>query len=75
MAAPGYLASPWPAEDASPLRRQTVPVALGLQPGERLACTSRRTLLSTMTVLGDPGEVFLLTHSALRARLGMPTTA
>lgn len=75
MAAPGYLASPWPAEDASPLRRQTVPVALGLQPGERLACTSRRTLLSTMTVLGDPGEVFLLTHSALRARLGMSTTA
>jgi hypothetical protein len=26
-------------------------------------------------VLGDPGEVFLLTHSALRARLGLPTTA
>jgi hypothetical protein len=28
-----------------------------------------------MTVLGAPGEVYLLTHSALRARLGLPTTA
>lgn len=77
MAGSGYLASPWPAEDASPLRMQAVhgSADLGLQAGERLACTSRRTLLSTMTVLGEPGEVFLLTHSALRARLGMPTTA
>ena len=37
--------------------------------------TEPRTLLSTMTVLGTPGEVFLLTHSALRARIGLPTTA
>jgi len=28
-----------------------------------------------MTVLGDPGEVYLLTHSALRANIGLPTTA
>lgn len=28
-----------------------------------------------MTVLGAPGEVYLLTHSALRARLGLPTTS
>lgn len=28
-----------------------------------------------MTVLGAPGEVYLLTHSALRARLGLATTA
>ena len=28
-----------------------------------------------MTVLGAPGEVYLLTHSALRARIGLPTTA
>lgn len=28
-----------------------------------------------MVVLGEPGEVFLLTHSALRAKLGLPTTA
>jgi len=31
--------------------------------------------LSTMTVLGAPGEVYLLTHSALRARVGLPTTS
>jgi hypothetical protein len=48
---------------------------LNLQAGERLACTTRNTLLSTMTVLGDPGQVYLLTHSALRAHLGLPTTA
>lgn len=28
-----------------------------------------------MTVLGDPGEIFLLTHQALRSRVGLPTTA
>lgn len=28
-----------------------------------------------MVVLGDPGEVFLLTHDALRARLGLPTSS
>jgi hypothetical protein len=32
-------------------------------------------MMSTMTVLGAPGEVFLLTHSALRAQIGLPTTA
>jgi hypothetical protein len=31
--------------------------------------------MSTMTVLGAPGEVFLLTHSAIRAQLGLSTTA
>jgi hypothetical protein len=31
--------------------------------------------MSTMTVLGAPGEVYLLTHSALRAKVGLPTTA
>ncbi|MBY0519143.1 MAG: hypothetical protein K2P79_01820 [Sphingomonas sp.] len=31
--------------------------------------------MSTMTVLGAPGEVYLLTHSALRAQVGLPTTA
>ncbi len=73
----GYFDSPWPAEDGGPQRLQ-VPggaPALGLQPGEALGCTTRRTLLSTMTVLGAPGEVYLLTHSALRAKLGLPTSA
>jgi hypothetical protein len=77
MNATGYLASPWPGEDAGPQRLQmphSTP-ALALQAGESLGCTTRSTLLSTMTVLGAPGEVYLLTHSALRARLGLPTTA
>ena len=79
MRAGGYFDSPWPAEDGGPQRLQTAPIAgvpgLNLRPGERLQCTARHTLLSTMTVLGAPGEVYLLTHSALRARLGLATTA
>jgi hypothetical protein len=73
----GYAASPWPAEDGGPARRQLPRGVhgLALRPGERLRATTRRTLLSTMTVLGAPGEVYLLTHSALRAHLGLPTTA
>lgn len=72
-----YFASPWPAEDGGPSRLQIARSGpeLDLQPGEKLACVTRSTLLSTMTVLGEPGEVFLLTHSALRARLGLPTTS
>lgn len=69
--------SPWPAEDGGPARLQ-VPLsgrALHLQRGERLQCRTRHTLLSTMTVLGAPGEVFLLTHSALRSHIGLPTTS
>lgn len=77
MSAAGYLDSPWPAEDAGPQRLQAPRrgSGLGLRRGGRLRCTSRRTLLSTMTVLGAPGEVYLLTHSALRSHLGLPTTA
>ena len=83
MTSTGYLDSPWPGEDAGPQRLQTPHAvqalnpapSLNLRPGEHLACTTRNTLFSTMTVLGAPGEVYLLTHSALRARLGFPTTA
>jgi len=71
----GYYASPWPGEDGGPQRLQAAHAgsALNLQAGEQLACVTRNTLLSTMTVLGDPGEVYLLTHSALRANLGLAT--
>lgn len=72
-----YWPSPWPAEDGGPARL-AVPVkgpGFAVQPGERLAVTARRTMMSTMTVLGDPGEVYLLTHSALRAQVGLPTTS
>ena len=73
----GYYASPWPAEDAGPARLQTASPGSGLnlQSGQRLHSTHRNTTLSTMTVLGDPGEVYLLTHSALRSNLGLPTTS
>jgi hypothetical protein len=73
----GYFDSPWPCEDGGP-RRLASPhgsPGLGLRDGETLRATIRRTTLSTMTVLGAPGEVFLLLHSALRARLGLPTRA
>jgi len=78
---PGYLDTPWPAEDGGPARLQ-VPhgvagqrgAGLGLQPGERLAATAVTRVMSTMTVLGAPGEVYLLTHSAIRARVGLPTS-
>jgi hypothetical protein len=45
------------------------------EPGDKLRCVTRNTWMSTMTVLGAPGEVYLLTHSVLRARFGLPTTS
>jgi hypothetical protein len=48
---------------------------LRLRPGDKLGCVTRNTWMSTMTVLGAPGEVYLLTHSVLRARFGLPTTS
>ena len=72
----GCLNTPWPAEDGGPARLQ-VPnggAGLGLRPGERLHATAVTRIMSTMTVLGAPGEVYLLTHSAIRARLGRPTS-
>lgn len=73
----GYHDSPWPGEDGGPRRLQTSAGWAGLQltDGERLHAITRTTRLSTMTVLGDPGDVYLLTHSALRSRVGLPTTA
>jgi len=73
----GYFDSPWPAEDAGPQRLQTPQSgrALALKVGERLQCTTRNTFMSTMTVLGAPGDVFLLTHQVLREKIGLPTHA
>jgi DNA-binding beta-propeller fold protein YncE len=73
----GYWPSPWPAEDGGPARLAVSAQGPGfaITPGEHLAVTTRNTLMSTMTVLGDPGEVYLLTHSALRAQIGLPTTS
>lgn len=73
----GYLDSPWPCEDGGPqrLQRPLIGAGLGVRVGEVLQATKRRTLMSTMTVLGAPGEVYLLTHTALRAQLGLSTTS
>jgi hypothetical protein len=57
------------------LQRAERGVGLGLAAGEVLQATRRRTLMSTMTVLGAPGEVYLMTHTALRAHIGLATTA
>ena len=76
MPGSGYLDTPWPAEDGGAARLQ-VPngvAGLGLRSGERLLATAVTRVMSTMTVLGAPGEVYLLTHSALRARWGRPTS-
>lgn len=77
MSLSGYLNSPWPGEDGGPARLQSPlrSAELGLKQSEQLGCKTRHTLLSKMTLLGAPGEVYLLTHSALRARLSLPTTA
>jgi hypothetical protein len=57
------------------MRQQRAGAGLVLQPGEQLSATTRSTMMSTMTVLGAAEEVFLLTHSALRAQIGLPTSA
>lgn len=74
--ASAYFSSPWPSEDGTPQRLACAPsVSLAIKRGETLGCVTRNTLMSTMTVLGAPGEVYLLTHSVLRARLGLATTS
>ncbi len=57
--------SPWPAEDGGPARRQAPhgSAGLGVRAGERLDVVSRLALVSTMVVLRDPGEVYLLCHT------------
>jgi len=74
----GYYPSPWPAEDGGPARLQVpqsrcVPL---LGAGKRLRITRRRVHFPTMTVLREPGEVYLLRHEMLRHRFfGLPTRA
>ncbi len=70
-----YLDSPWPGEDGTPDRGQVARCGAEMMTGAPLRVTTRRTLMSTMTVLGAPGEVFLLTHSVLRSNLKLPTSA
>lgn len=65
--APGaHWPSAWPAEDGGP-RRLQVPGGgvrgLGLVPGQGLEATSRMAIASTMVVLREPGEAYLLCHT------------
>ena len=66
MTGSGYWPSPWPAEDGGP-RRLQVPhgphPGLGLAQGRSLVVTHRESPGTTMTVLRDPGEVFVLRHT------------
>lgn len=59
-----YWASPWPAEDGGPQRHQVAPGhgGLGLAGGGELAVTHRASPGTTMVVLRDPGEVYVLRH-------------
>ena len=61
-----YWPSPWPCEDGGPTRRQTSRAGggLGISPDDHLEVTHRLAPLATMVVLRQPGEVFLLRHSA-----------
>ncbi|MBP6108291.1 MAG: hypothetical protein KA484_00250 [Rhodocyclaceae bacterium] len=68
--------SPWPAEDGG-AARLSAPLSgsgLSIQRNENLSAVVRKIHMGTMTVLGAPGEVFLLTHTMLRSKLGLPTT-
>jgi len=68
----GYWPSRWPGEDGGPRREQapnepSVEQGQGLLPaadGFALQATSRLAIASTMVVLRDPGEVYLLCHTA-----------
>lgn len=76
MTGAAYYPSPWPGEDGGPARLST-PLSgngLNIQPGEKLKAIVRKIHMGTMTVLGDPGEVFLLTHTMVRSKFGLPTT-
>ncbi len=62
---PGLWPSPWPAEDGGPRRRQIARTRPGPAIGahESLRVTARMSIASTMVVLRDPGEVYLLCHT------------
>jgi hypothetical protein len=63
---PGYWPSRWPGEDGGPARRLAPRsgAGLGIAPGDRLQVVTREAPAATMVVLRDPGEVYLLRHTA-----------
>lgn len=69
---------PWPAEDGGPRRAQQATGLRGLdvRAGERLEVTAvRDALATTMVVLRDPGEVYVLRHTLGRRPLEDPVVA
>lgn len=62
----GYRPGPWSGEDGGPARLQapggSSPLALG--PGSALEVSSRMVPAATMAVTRDPGELYLLRHTA-----------
>lgn len=77
--AAGLWPSPWPAEDGGPSRRQEPGGGvrgLAIAAGERLELAAvRDALATTMVVLRDPGEVFVLRHTLGRRPLRDPSSA
>ncbi len=70
--------SPWPAEDGGPQRSQAPASGSGLRigPGDGLVTTAvRDAFATTMVVLREPGEVFLLRHTLGRRPQSDPVTA
>jgi len=65
----GYWPSPWPGEDGGPERQQEPRPSGGRNAsgfdlgGGRLKSTGRDLFASTMSVLREPGQVFVLAHS------------
>lgn len=74
----GLWPGAWPAEDGGPARTQS-PAGLpplAIAPGERLETTVVRDALgTTMVVLRDAGEVFVLRHTLGRRPLEDPVVA
>jgi hypothetical protein len=62
---PGYWPSRWPGEDGGPRRSQRPLSGVGpaLEP-DAVDVRSRDAIAATMVVLREPGEVFLLRHTA-----------
>ncbi len=56
--------SPWPSEDGGPRRLQVPQAPEPRLELDHLAVTSREVAAATMVVLRDPGEVYLLRHTA-----------
>jgi hypothetical protein len=61
----GYWPSAWPAEDGGPRRLQVPSGGAGPDlSADRTEVTTREAIVSTMPVLREPGEVFVLRHTA-----------